>query len=89
MCEYIGPGVSVILRLPESREDLIPPGLRAYDGWVFKVSKMVPIGRDVHKSYGAKYYELEGCVSKYGVSYGIAPEWITRAPVQGYGGFKP
>ena len=88
MYDYINPGTSVILRLPESRADMIPPGLRQYDGWVFKVSRIVPI-RGASGTAGDKYYELQGCVSKYGVPYGIAPNWIFRDNVQGYGGFKP
>jgi len=52
----------------------ITPGMRKWDGCVFNISK---IKYSKHPSInGPVYFELEGCVSEYGVPYSICRDWI-------------
>lgn len=56
----------------------VPGDLKAFSGKKFNVSAVkwvgAPNNRDNFKSYQC-YYELEGCVSKYGVPWAIHPDW--------------
>lgn len=80
---YIRAGTSVMLNLPE-QDIAITHGLKKWDGYVLRVTKVVPISKQA-----TRYFELEGCVSEKGVPYGIDPDWCDKTSVQGYGGFKP
>lgn len=52
----------------------ITPGMRKWDECIFTISK---IKRSKHPSInGPVYFELEGCVSEYGVPYAITRDWI-------------
>lgn len=86
--KYIRCGTSVILRLPPDHF-AVTEGLRAFDGFVLKVSRIVRVRETNSSSSTTSYMELEDCVSDKGVPYGIAADWVKRADVQGYGGFRP
>ncbi len=67
-----------VLLLLDPNELGVVPGLLKWNECVFKISKAVysadrghPAGRN-----GIIYFELEGCVSEYGIPYSILREWV-------------
>ena len=69
-------GDEVMLRLdPNPLTSLgITPGMRKWDECVFRISK---IKYSNHPSInGPVYFELEGCVSEYGIPYAVTRDWI-------------
>lgn len=71
-------GDRVQLEIPSRHMDEAPPGLRAFDGCEFEISRIVVVGhgRNVPGSMRGVYYELDGCVSAEDVPYGLIKDWL-------------
>lgn len=67
-----------VLLLLDPHELGVVPGMMKWNECSFRISKAVyssdrghPVG-----TKGVIYFELEGCVSEYGIPYSILREWI-------------
>ena len=67
-----------VLLLLDPNDLGVTPGMMKWNECSFRISKAVystdrgnPAGRN-----GIIYFELEGCVSEYGVPYSIVRDWI-------------
>lgn len=80
-------GTSVLLSLPKHPDYAIVPGLKKWDGCMFKIRSMKRVKQGGGDGVGTTWvFELEGCKSKSGKHYGVVLDWIQRTEIQGYGG---
>lgn len=71
-------GQEVYLTLDSIGPVGITEGMRKYRGRKFRISNYKSLTGEAATNRHC-YYELEGCVSKYGVPYSITPDWIVPA----------
>ena len=68
-------GELVVLTLDSPGSVGITDGLKRHQGKVFRIKKAVGL-KVSRNGWYESYYELAGCVSKYGKPYAITGDWL-------------